>query len=78
MLFLITTRVYSQNPCPGVPTVSYEGQTYNTVKIGTQCWFKENLNVGTGIHITVVSSDNGLIEKHCYNNYLNKEIKVHE
>ena len=36
-------------PCPGTPTVTYEGQTYNTVQIGNQCWFKENLNVGTMI-----------------------------
>ena len=36
-------------PCPRTPTVTYEGQTYNTVQIGTQCWFKENLNVGTMI-----------------------------
>jgi uncharacterized protein (TIGR02145 family) len=35
-------------PCPETPTVFYEGQTYNTVLIGTQCWFKENLNYETG------------------------------
>jgi uncharacterized protein (TIGR02145 family) len=28
-------------------TVSYSGKTYNTVEIGDQCWFKENLNIGT-------------------------------
>jgi len=35
-------------PCPGIPTVTYQGQTYNTVIIGEQCWFKENLNYQTG------------------------------
>jgi len=41
-------------PCSGVSTVSYDGVTYNTVSIGNQCWFKENLrttkyNDGTSI-----------------------------
>ena len=34
-------------PCPGIPTVTYAGKTYNTVQIGNQCWLKENLNYET-------------------------------
>ena len=34
------------SPCPGIPTVTYAGKTYNTVLIGNQCWLKENLDVG--------------------------------
>ncbi len=26
--------------CPGIPTVSYGGQIYNTVLIGDQCWLR--------------------------------------
>ena len=37
-------------PCPGIPTVNYEGMTYTTVQINNQCSFKENLNVGVMIN----------------------------
>jgi len=47
--------------------VSYKGQDYSTVKIGDQCWFAENLNVGTMVEGGQVQTDNSAIEKHCYN-----------
>ena len=37
-------------PCPGTPTVEYEGQVYNTIQIFSQCWLKENLNAGLMIN----------------------------
>lgn len=55
-------------PCPGTPTVVYEGQTYNTIQIFSQCWLKENLNVGTMINNDQDQTNNGIIEKYCYNN----------
>ena len=55
-------------PCPGTPTVEYEGQVYNTIQIFSQCWLKENMNVGTMIQGDVTMTDNGVIEKYCYNN----------
>jgi uncharacterized protein (TIGR02145 family) len=48
--------------------VEYEGQTYNTVQIGTQCWLKENLNVGMRINGNQEQTDNGIIEKYCFEN----------
>jgi len=58
--------------CPGLPTVLYEGKTYNTVLIGTQCWLQQNLDVGTMINSTssggFQQTNNGILEKYCYEN----------
>jgi uncharacterized protein (TIGR02145 family) len=47
--------------------VSYAGETYPTVQIGTQCWFAKNLNVGTMIG-SGDQTNNSTLEKYCYNN----------
>ena len=62
----ITETESTHQPCPGIPTITYEGQVYNTVLIGDQCWLKENLNVGTMINGTEEMTDNSVIEKYCY------------
>jgi uncharacterized protein (TIGR02145 family) len=56
------------NPCPGLPTLIYSGRTYHTVQIGSQCWLKENLNVGTMIVSSVSQTNDSTIEKYCYQN----------
>ena len=58
-------------PCPGMPTVTYAGQTYNTVQVFSQCWFRENLNAGTMISGTVNMTNNGILEKYCFNDLEN-------
>ncbi len=55
-------------PCLAIPTLTYGGQVYNTVQIGDQCWMKENLNIGNMIPRTNLMTDDGIIEKYCYNN----------
>ncbi len=45
-----------------------DGQWYDTVKIGNQCWMAQNLNVGTMIAGVSDSIDNGIVEKYCYEN----------
>jgi len=58
-------------PCPGMPTVIYQGRVYNTIQIFSQCWLKENLDVGTMITGSNVMTDNDILEKYCYNNDTN-------
>ncbi|MHC1707308.1 MAG: FISUMP domain-containing protein [Bacteroidales bacterium] len=61
-------------PCQGDTAITYGGQVYHTIEIGTQCVMKENLNIGT--YVASISTgfnhsdvdDNGIIEKYCYNN----------
>ncbi|MFC1732558.1 FISUMP domain-containing protein [candidate division KSB1 bacterium] len=55
-------------PCLGTPSVTYDGQVYNTIQIFSQCWLKENLNVGTMINGGNDQTNNDSIEKYCYNN----------
>ncbi|MBC8319903.1 MAG: T9SS type A sorting domain-containing protein [Bacteroidetes bacterium] len=63
------TFQYATNiPCIGTPTVDYEGQIYNTIQILSQCWLKENLNVGNKINSPEVPTNNDTIEKYCMGN----------
>jgi hypothetical protein len=36
--------------------------------MGSQCWLKENLNIGMRINGLQEQTDNTIIEKYCYNN----------
>jgi len=43
-----------------------DGQFYNTVLIGDQCWMAENLNIGDRIDGINDQLDNATLEKYCY------------
>ena len=53
--------------CGNPMTDTRDGKTYNTVLIGTQCWFAQNLNIGTRINGSGEQTNNSIIEKYCYN-----------
>lgn len=52
-------------PC-GQYTVTHGSVTYNTVKVGGQCWLDKNLNYGTMLATGATQpANNGIVEKHC-------------
>jgi uncharacterized protein (TIGR02145 family) len=65
------TLTQSTSACPftcgEVVTDSRNGKSYNTIQIGTQCWFKENLNIGNKINGNQEQTNNSTIERYCYN-----------
>jgi len=67
-IFVVFNKVQAVDTCPGTPTVAYGGKTYNTVLIGTQCWLKENLDIGAMVLSTQEQTNNNIIEKYCYGN----------
>lgn len=44
LMFAATIGMYDGQPCPNVKVLTdYDGNQYNTVQIGNQCWMRENL-----------------------------------
>jgi len=43
-----------------------DGNVYNTVSVGSQCWMKQSLRTGTRINLATAQSNNGIIEKYCF------------
>jgi len=69
-LMVIAYTVENTNSCPGVPhVIDYDGNFYNTVQIGDQCWMKENLNTtrdASGNNISRLCYDNNLANCELY------------
>lgn len=70
---LVTTPA----PCPGTPTVTdADGNVYNTIQIGSQCWTKENLKVSkyadnTAIPAVSLAADWTNLNNGAWSNYNN-------
>jgi uncharacterized protein (TIGR02145 family) len=68
---LPTVLTQTTEPCSSCGTSLIDvrdGAAYNTVLIGTQCWFAQNINMGKKISGAILQSNNGTIEKYCYDN----------
>lgn len=59
---ILVTPAMSEGPCPDAATVTdYDGNVYNTVQIGNQCWMRENLRTthyADGTAVPAGSGDN--------------------
>jgi uncharacterized protein (TIGR02145 family) len=68
VLLSIASASYAQNFCQGVDSLYYGDQWYHSVQIGSQCWLKENLNIGKMVPAVQDQANGNSIEKYCYNN----------
>ncbi len=63
---LVVTSIAGHTCNTGAP--DYDTCTYNTVQLGTQCWLRKNINVGSIINSSALPTNNSTLEKYCYNN----------
>ncbi|OFX43009.1 MAG: hypothetical protein A2046_08780 [Bacteroidetes bacterium GWA2_30_7] len=59
-----TTNSATLNSCGAQLVDIRDGQSYNTILIGSQCWMAENLDIG--LLIEANQENNAVIEKYCY------------
>ena len=73
LLLLISTLILKSSisqdwQCGDTLFDARDGQSYPTVQISNNCWMAKNLNIGSMVNKDSLVSDNGLIEKYCFNN----------
>ncbi len=68
----VTVTATAEHTC-NTASPYYDRCVYDTVQVGTQCWLKQNMNVGTAIDGTMYyQTNNSILEKFCYSqNYVN-------
>lgn len=67
LLLMVSHGLTYAQVCP-VDSVLHGGQYYHTYAVGSQCWLRENLDIGIMIDSSIEQSNNGIIEKYCYSN----------
>ena len=59
LFFIYLNNLNGQSPCPGLSTIKdIDGNSYNTILIGKQCWLKENLKARKYNDGTIIPLDN--------------------
>jgi uncharacterized protein (TIGR02145 family) len=63
-----SVEVVSPPACGTSFTDIRNGKSYNTVLIYGQCWMAQNMNIGNRVNLNQEQTNNGTIEKSCFNN----------
>jgi uncharacterized protein (TIGR02145 family) len=61
------TTEKTSSTCGDILVDLRDGREYPTIKIGNKCWMAKNLNIGERIDGIEDMTNNGIIEKYCYN-----------
>lgn len=64
----LSTASPSSFTCGTSTVQDVDGNTYGTTDVNGQCWMTENMRAGTMVTGATTQTDNGTIEKYCYNN----------